>query len=100
MLRHSDSSSVRLASRNLSFEGCLYLPEMSEEDLTTLITAANHGYDVMSMLDAKSTPTLVMIELKLIAAALDRGHLEVIDQFNKMDFYDRESDRSDKRWCI
>lgn len=84
-------AALELASRNLSFEGCLYLPKMSEEDLATLITAANHGYDVMSMLDAKSTPTLVMIELKLIAAALDRGHLEVIDQFSKMDFYDRES---------
>ena len=75
---------LELANRNLSFENCIELPEIKDRQIATILSAADHGYDIMSRLETKNIQYDALDTIDLIAAALDGGHFEILDRFDRM----------------
>ena len=104
-VRYADLSDIQLqlalelANRNLSFEGCLYLPEITEKQSATVLAAANQGYDILSMIETEHDQYSALNEINLVSEALEHNHLEILGAFDKLDSHSRwhllESLRSD-----
>lgn len=75
---------LELANRNLSFENSIGLPEIKDRQIATILSAADHGYDIMSRLETRNIQYDALDTIDLIAAALDGGHFEILDRFDKM----------------
>ena len=76
---------LELANRNLSFEECIYLPKINEKQSATVLSAANHGYDIMSMINAQYAEYSALQEIDLVGAALEGNHSEILEHFDKLD---------------
>mgnify|MGYP000546899105 CR=1 FL=1 len=94
-VRYADLSDIQLqlalelASRRMSFEGCLYLPKLTEKHRATILAAANQGYDIMSMIETEHAQYSALNEINLVSEALDRNHLEILEAFDKLDSHSR-----------
>lgn len=75
---------LELANRNLSFENSIELPEINDKQIATILSAADHDYDIMSRLETKNIQYDALDTIDLIAAALDGGHFEILDRFDRM----------------
>ena len=94
-VRYADLSDIQLrlalelANRNLSFEGCLDLSEITEKQSATVLAAANRGYDILSMIETEHAQYSALNEINLVSEALDRNHPEILEEFNKLDSHAR-----------
>lgn len=90
-VRYADCSGVQLqlmlelANRNLSFEECIYLPKINEKQSATVLSAADHGYDIMSMIHAQYAEYSALQEIDLVGAAIEGDHSEILEHFDKLD---------------
>lgn len=94
-VRYADLSDIQLrlalelANRNLSFEGCLDLPELTEKQSATVLATANHGYDILSMIETEHAQYSALNEINLVSEALEHNHPEILEAFDKLDSHSR-----------
>lgn len=94
-VRYADISDIQLrlalelANQNLSFEGCLNLPEITEKQSATVLAAANQGYDIMSMIETEHAQYSALNEINLVSEALEHNHPEILEAFNNLDSHAR-----------
>lgn len=92
-LRYADLSDIQLrlalelASRNLDFEGCLYLRELDEKSSATVLEAAKLGYILLNdESQARYLPNYALMKIRLASAALESNHLEILDRIDQTDY--------------
>lgn len=92
-LRYADLSDIQLqlalelASRNLDFEGCLYLRELDEKSSATVLEAAKLGYILLNdESQARYLSNYALMKIRLASAALETDHLEILDRIDRTDY--------------
>lgn len=74
---------LELASKNADFEDVLYLKDIDESHIATILAAANQGYDIINKLGAKERFVHSELRIELAGAALKTGHVEIIDKLDR-----------------